>query len=177
MADCEMLNFHSNNRLWIKFKAQDFTSEVSNKHAFKIWRKKWKEFFDHRSNLTNSKTLCSKLHYKKIKHATWDTMATKTASLLWTKWRKENTEWDKTTKDGKYQIELNINCPKKNTMAWNISLKWNNKQYMKHPWSPEHEIHIANETYPGHPQMYCFPFICYFVLTYTVNLTDYRKRS
>ena len=39
------------NNLWIKFEAQDFASEVSNKHTFKIWRKKRSEFFDHSSTL------------------------------------------------------------------------------------------------------------------------------
>ena len=29
----------------MKFKAQDFASEVSNKHAFKIWGKKRSDFF------------------------------------------------------------------------------------------------------------------------------------
>ena len=37
------------NSPWIKLEAQDFASEVSNKHAFKIWRKKSSEFFDHSS--------------------------------------------------------------------------------------------------------------------------------
>ena len=35
----------------MKVEAQDFTSEVSNKHAFKFWRKKRSEFFDHSSTL------------------------------------------------------------------------------------------------------------------------------
>ena len=39
------------NSLWIKFEAQDFASEVSNKHTYKIWRKKRSEFFDHSSTL------------------------------------------------------------------------------------------------------------------------------
>ena len=37
------------NSLWIKFEAQDFASEVLDKHAFKIWRKKKSEFFYHSS--------------------------------------------------------------------------------------------------------------------------------
>ena len=39
------------NNPWIKFEAQDFAREVSNKHAFKIWRKKRSEFFYHSSTL------------------------------------------------------------------------------------------------------------------------------
>ena len=35
------------NSLKIKFEVQDFASQVSNKHAFKILRKKGSEFFDH----------------------------------------------------------------------------------------------------------------------------------
>ena len=38
----------------MKFEAQDFASDVSNKHAFKIWRKKRGEFFDDSSTLSNS---------------------------------------------------------------------------------------------------------------------------
>ena len=35
----------------MKFETQDFANEVSNKHAFKIWRIKRSEFFDHSSAL------------------------------------------------------------------------------------------------------------------------------
>ena len=38
--------------LWIKIKAQNFASQVLNKHTFKIWRKKGSGFFDHRGTLS-----------------------------------------------------------------------------------------------------------------------------
>ena len=50
MADHEILNFTlKENSLCVKFEAQDLASQVSNKHAFKIWRKKGSEIFDHGS--------------------------------------------------------------------------------------------------------------------------------
>ena len=46
------------NNLWLNFEAQDFASEVSNKHAFKTWRKKRSDFFDHSSTLNLSLVTC-----------------------------------------------------------------------------------------------------------------------
>ena len=46
------------NNLWLNFEAQDFASEVSNKHAFKTWRKKRSDFFYHSSTLNLSLVTC-----------------------------------------------------------------------------------------------------------------------
>ena len=51
MVDREILNFHSNKTAF----GYNFASKVSNKHIFKIWRKKRSEFFkflDHSTALT-----------------------------------------------------------------------------------------------------------------------------
>ena len=50
------------NNFMIKFEAQDFASEMSNKHAFKIWRKKRSEFFDHSSTLRKSQRIKAEIY-------------------------------------------------------------------------------------------------------------------
>ena len=77
------------NGLSIKFEALDFVSEVSNKHAFKIWGKKRSEYFDHSSTLkalgnedTLLRTYCCPWCF--LGCANWETFVADT-KCFWTK--------------------------------------------------------------------------------------------